>query len=229
MCKRLNLYILNSWAFPLGIREAQESRHSALTSAVRLTLDAGEVCYNLVSSRALSLLAIMLLECLFFIAKYNVVLVQTYHENGNYSTAMQLFKQAFRVSEQSQFSKDVANVSTTSKRKEIFLTDAMILTNKWLDSVIAEEFQLTEVDVPCRLHYWYALSISSGAASDELPVMYNVTRRGEIYEHLSKLQECMGPSDGSSDVTKKMRIYANSQLEEIRFMIEHVDGDLEDP
>ena len=50
-----------------------------------------------------------------------------------------------------------------------------------------------------------------------------------MQEHLLKLLECKDSSVGSSDVTKQMRQYANDQLEEIRFMMEHVDGDLEDP
>ena len=56
--------------------------------------------------------------------------MQAYYDNGNYSTALQLFKQVFKVNEHTnEDSDDTVNASTSTKKKEIFQTDAMVASS----------------------------------------------------------------------------------------------------
>jgi hypothetical protein len=113
----------------------------------------------------------------------------------------------------------------TLVKKIAYHDEAMAAKDKILDSVLVEEFDVPGIIIPCRAHYWCALSLASGSAG-EIPVMYNLTLRGEIRMHLQKLEQC----DYSTEaITTEMQAYATSLQEEIRFMVDHVDGDLEDP
>ena len=116
--------------------------------------------------------------------------------------------------------------------KEVFHHPTMAAKAQWLEDIIAEKNLLPNVAIPCKVHYWCAHALASASLNPNT-VVYDLELRGEIHEHLLKMIHCADTDtsapDGESSVNNQMREYARSQLKEIDFMIEYVDGDLEDP
>jgi hypothetical protein len=112
--------------------------------------------------------------------------------------------------------------------KELFRSEVMSSRALWLDGVISERNLLSEIHIPCKVHYWYAHAL---VASSSLPMVYDTEIRGVVQEQLLKMLSCEdAPSAGqTSSVTSEMQEFARQQLEEINFMVQYVDGELEDP
>lgn len=173
---------------------------------------------------------------------------QAFFECKNFSQAKWLFKHAIQFNEKSdnesesedESGSDVFVVSVDQQQerdgnvvgKEVFRHAVVTTKSKWLDSVIAEKGLLPGAITPCKAHYWYAHALASASKNPNL-VVYDMELRGEIQKHLLEVLQCANTdtdtdSDNSS-ISTQMLDYARVQLKEINFMIEHVDGELEDP
>lgn len=229
------------------MQEAKDSRYTAMTSAVRLYLDAGEVHADASTLHPLLLFfllfAFSFLTCSHNLLKFCYVPHQAFFESKNYSSAKAMFGNAIHFNKRTNWSSWNVDQKLPRKRaegdergKEEFHHAIMATKAQWLEEIIAEKQLLPGVEVPCSAYYWYAHALSLALApSTPHGVMYDIEVRGEIREHLLLFTRCnsatgsLAAASGSTSVSSHMLDYAREQLEEIDFMFEYVDGELEDP
>jgi hypothetical protein len=116
--------------------------------------------------------------------------------------------------------------------KEDFQHDQMTSKARWLEEVIAEKKLLPAVDIPCKVHYWYAHTLASLASSsaEAEAMLHDRELRDEVRAHLKQVLICfesesdrLGAESGSAMDVEKMSDYARTQLKEIDLVIEYVD------